>query len=62
MLGCCGCYLGIKVGRVFDGVAIEALGSVFEHGGLGANIEWAWRWQSVTSHKTLPGYVGALYR
>ena len=43
MLGCCGCYFGVKVGGVFDGVAIEALGSVFEHGGLGMSVEWAWR-------------------
>lgn len=43
MLGRCGCYFGVKVGGVFDGVSIEALGSVFEHGGLGIRMEWAWR-------------------
>ena len=38
MLGCCGCYFGVKVGGVFDGVTIEALGPVFEHDGLGMSV------------------------
>ena len=43
MLGRCGCYLGVKIWGVFDGVAIEALGPVFEHGGLDIRMKWTWR-------------------
>lgn len=29
----------VEEGRVFDGVSVEALGAVFEHGGRGGSLE-----------------------
>ena len=34
VLRCCYCYSRVEEGRVFNGIAIEALGAVFEHGKL----------------------------